>query len=177
MLFLYTVPDSPSSEPKAAGCCMTVKRTVRVRELGVCGCVLERIFMKKPQVLILMVTNEWEILRGSIPGQLRSTLPVTTGKAQYALHVSRAILSSVSKNEYDLNKNAMCVLAQAQFGILCCRAGLIVLNKSSIHPMLPHAHGRDVPASVRAHGGTSISARMWSYQRSAGSLYERYLWI
>lgn len=52
-------------------------------------------------VLILTVTNEWGILRGSIPVQLQSALPVMTGEAQYGLHVSRAILPSVSKSEYD----------------------------------------------------------------------------
>lgn len=46
------------------------------------------------------LTNEGEIVGGSIPLQLRSTLPIMTGKGQYALCVSRAILSSVSEKEY-----------------------------------------------------------------------------
>lgn len=47
-----------------------------------------------------MVANEWETLKDSICVQLHSTLPVMTGKAQYALHGSRAIVSSVSQNAY-----------------------------------------------------------------------------
>lgn len=51
------------------------------------------IYKSGTRTLVLRVTNE----RGSVPVQLHSTSPVMTGKAQHALHMSRAVLPSLSK--------------------------------------------------------------------------------